>query len=124
MSREEVAGMVNTACLMLQWALDAYDFHFVRARILPLSCSQVLIETKKVFEYASSFFICDTLCLVVVTAQGARHELTMGAAREFAMSLLLLVEFTNDDACGTILQRGVEIVYQTLQVTRQKIPDY
>lgn len=30
MSREQMALLANTASQMLQWALDAYDFHFVR----------------------------------------------------------------------------------------------
>ncbi|KAL8447528.1 hypothetical protein Emed_004316 [Eimeria media] len=74
MAREQKAGMANSASLMLQWALDAYDFHF-----------------------------------------GARHELTLSAAREFALSLLLLIEVTAEDAGGSILQRGIEIAFQTLE---------
>ncbi|KAL8428389.1 hypothetical protein ACSSS7_007249 [Eimeria intestinalis] len=74
MAREQRAGMANSASLMLQWALDAYDFHF-----------------------------------------GARHELTLSAAREFALSLLLLIEITGEDAGGSILQRGIEIAFQTLE---------
>ncbi|KAL8274728.1 hypothetical protein Esti_001333 [Eimeria stiedai] len=74
MARDQRAGIANSASLMLQWALDAYDFHF-----------------------------------------GARHELTLSAAREFALSLLLLIEITREDAGGSILQRGIEIAFQTLE---------
>ncbi|CDI85070.1 hypothetical protein, conserved [Eimeria praecox] len=73
-TEEQKALMANAACLMLQWALDAYDFHF-----------------------------------------GTRHALTMTAAREFSLSLLLLIESRKSDAGGTILQRGVEIATKTLQ---------
>ncbi|CDJ52090.1 hypothetical protein, conserved [Eimeria brunetti] len=73
-TEEQKAQMANSACLMLQWALDAYDFHF-----------------------------------------GTRHVLTMTAAREFSLSLLLLIEYRKSDAGGTILQRGVEIATKTLQ---------
>ncbi|CDJ58176.1 hypothetical protein, conserved [Eimeria maxima] len=73
-TEEQKALMANGACLMLQWALDAYDFHF-----------------------------------------GTRHMLTMTAAREFSLSLLLLIESRKSDAGGTILQRGVDIATKTLQ---------
>ncbi|CDJ69234.1 hypothetical protein, conserved [Eimeria necatrix] len=74
MTEEQRASMANSSCMMLQWALDAYDFHF-----------------------------------------GTRHVMTLTAAREFSMSLLLLIKATKKDAGGTILQRGVDIASQTLQ---------
>ncbi|OEH80167.1 hypothetical protein cyc_00247 [Cyclospora cayetanensis] len=73
-SPEQVAMMANSASLMLQWALDAYDFHF-----------------------------------------GARHTLTMTAAREFSMSLLLLIDATKNESGGVILERGIEIASKTLE---------
>ncbi|KAL8440499.1 hypothetical protein Efla_002376 [Eimeria flavescens] len=74
MTTEQLHTVANRASMMLQWALDAYDFHF-----------------------------------------GARYELTMATAREFALSLLLLTELTGRDAGGSIVQRGVEIAFQTLE---------
>ncbi|CDJ34924.1 uncharacterized protein EMH_0022870 [Eimeria mitis] len=47
--------------------------------------------------------------------RGTRHVLTMTAAREFSLSLLLLIESRKRDAGGTILQRGVDIATKTLQ---------
>lgn len=54
----------------------------------------------------------------MVVLKGSRHELTMAAAREFAMSLLLLAESRGSDGGSQILQRGVEITFETLQVTK------
>lgn len=53
------------------------------------------------------------MCMFI---KGTRHVMTLTAAREFSMSLLLLIKATKKDAGGTILQRGVDIASQTLQV--------
>lgn len=64
-----------------------------------------------------SFLHWVVCCVRIFLPKGARHVLTMTAAREFALSLLLLVGATEEDAGGTILQRGVEIAAQTLEVS-------
>lgn len=48
--------------------------------------------------------------------QGARHELTMTASREFALSLLLLKSLKDEDDGGILVDKGVEIMSQTLRV--------
>lgn len=107
--------MANGACLMLQWALDAYDFHFVGFPLFPKQYSQsrqltlrsLADPARVIFAAVSSLFLF---------LKGTRHVLTMTAAREFSLSLLLLIESRKNDAGGTILQRGVEIATKTLQV--------